>query len=180
MKIIEHKTSDPASPEARRRGARRAHRCQHPRRGRRRRQGPGADRRQESAEGRAIYVRKPKEAASALAEPAVMVEPDPKRWVDRQLVDVAGAKVHDIAVKPANGPAYLLTRAMRDVEVHDPQGTLVLQVRTLELDLSPWRLLPHSISTTCARHPPPPHRHRPRDRPPVRRPGVRDRRTQGG
>ena len=67
-----------------------------------------------NAEGRAIYVRKPKEAASALAEPAVMVEPDPKRWVDRQLVDVAGAKVHDIAVKPANGPAYVLTRAKRE------------------------------------------------------------------
>ena len=59
-------------------------------------------------------MRKPKEAASALAEPAVMAEPDQKRWVDRQLVDIAGAKVHDIAVKPANGPAYLLTRAKRD------------------------------------------------------------------
>ena len=67
-----------------------------------------------NAEGRAIYVRKPKETASALAEPAVMVEPDPKRWVDRLLVDVAGARVHDIAVKPANGPAYLLSRAKRD------------------------------------------------------------------
>ncbi len=55
-----------------------------------------------NAEGRAIYVRKPKEAASALAEPAIMVEPDPKRWVDRLLVDVAGARVHDIAVKPAS------------------------------------------------------------------------------
>src|SRR5688572_17877089 len=67
-----------------------------------------------NAEARAIYVRKPKETASALAEPAVMVEPDPKRWVDRLLVDVAGARVHDIAGKPANGPAYLLSRANRD------------------------------------------------------------------
>ena len=66
-----------------------------------------------NAEGRAIYVRKPKEAASALAEPAVMVEPDPKRWVDRQLLDIAGVKVHDIAVKNANGPGYVLTRAQR-------------------------------------------------------------------
>ena len=114
MKIIEHKTSDPAS---------------YPKLGVEAPDAPAAastlvevvagDKTWalivgKNAEGRAIYVRKPKEAASALAEPAVMVEPDPKRWVDRQLVDVAGAKVHDIAVKPANGPAYLLTRARRD------------------------------------------------------------------
>jgi len=66
-----------------------------------------------NAEGRAIYVRKPAEAASALVEPAVSVDPDQKRWLDRQLVDVPGASVHDIAVKPANGPAYLLARAKR-------------------------------------------------------------------
>ena len=66
-----------------------------------------------NAEGRAIYVRKPKEAASALAEPAITVDPDQKRWVDRQLTDIPGAEVHDIAVKPGSGPAYLLTRAKR-------------------------------------------------------------------
>ncbi len=66
-----------------------------------------------NAEGRAIYVRKPKEAASALVEPAITVEPDPKRWIDRELVDIPGASVHDISVKPAGGPAYLLSRAKR-------------------------------------------------------------------
>ena len=66
-----------------------------------------------NAEGRAIYARKPKEAASALVEPAITVEPDPKRWIDRELVDVPGASVHDISVKPAGGPAYLLSRAKR-------------------------------------------------------------------
>ncbi len=70
-----------------------------------------------NAEGRAIYVRKPKEAASALAEPAVMVEPDPKRWVDRQLLDIAGTKVHDIAVKSAGGKGYTLTRAQRGADM---------------------------------------------------------------
>jgi hypothetical protein len=66
-----------------------------------------------SAEGRAIYVRKPGEPASALAEPSVTVDPDQKRWIDRLLIDLPGASVHAIAVKPATGPAYLLTRNKR-------------------------------------------------------------------
>jgi hypothetical protein len=66
-----------------------------------------------NAEGRAMYVRKPQEAASALVEPSVSVEPDPKRWIDRKLVDVPGASVFDISVKPAGGPAYLLARVKR-------------------------------------------------------------------
>ena len=65
------------------------------------------------AEGRALYVRKPGEAASALAEPGVSADPDQKRWVDRAIIDLPGANVHDISVKPAAGPAYLLTRARR-------------------------------------------------------------------
>jgi hypothetical protein len=65
------------------------------------------------AEGRTGYVRKPKEAASALISPVVVADPDQKRWIDRQLTDLPGAEVHDIAVRPAAGPAYLLTRAKR-------------------------------------------------------------------
>jgi hypothetical protein len=65
------------------------------------------------AEGRAIYVRKPADKASALVEPSVSVDPDQKRWIDRQLTDVRGDAVHDVAVTPASGPAYLLTRAKR-------------------------------------------------------------------
>ncbi len=63
------------------------------------------------AEGRAVYVRKPTEAASALAEPTLSVDPDQKRWIDRLLTDLPGPQVHDISVKPASGPAYLLKRA---------------------------------------------------------------------
>jgi hypothetical protein len=65
------------------------------------------------ADARAVYVRKPAEAGSVLAEPLVAADPDQKRWIDRLLVDLPGAKVHDVAVKPASGPAYLLTRAER-------------------------------------------------------------------
>lgn len=66
-----------------------------------------------SAEGRAIYIRKPADATSALAQPALTVDPDPKRWLDRQVTDLPGASVQEIAVKPATGPAYLLSRAAR-------------------------------------------------------------------
>ena len=65
------------------------------------------------AEGRSLYIRKPGDAVSALAEPTVSADPDQKRWLDRTIVDLPGADVHDIAVKPAAGPAYLLTRAKR-------------------------------------------------------------------
>jgi len=71
-----------------------------------------------NSEGRGQYVRKPKDAASALVEPAVAADPDQKRWLDRQLVDVAGAAIHDVSMKPASGAAYTLTRAKRgDAEV---------------------------------------------------------------
>jgi hypothetical protein len=65
------------------------------------------------AGGREVYVRKPAEKASALAEPAVTVDPDQKRWIDRLLTDIPGADVHEIAVRPASGPSYLLKRATR-------------------------------------------------------------------
>ncbi len=70
-----------------------------------------------NAEGRAVYVRKPSEAASALVEPAVTADPDPKRWLDRQLTDLAGAGVHEVSVKPKDGPAYLLSRAQRGTDL---------------------------------------------------------------
>jgi len=65
------------------------------------------------ADARAVYVRLPAEAASALAQPFIAPDPDQKRWIDRQIIDLSGASVHDVAVKPATGPAYLLTRADR-------------------------------------------------------------------
>jgi hypothetical protein len=65
------------------------------------------------ADGRAVYVRNPAEAGSLLVQPFITADPDQKRWIDRLIVDIPGAEVHDIAVKPASGPAYLLTRTDR-------------------------------------------------------------------
>jgi len=68
------------------------------------------------ADGRAVYVRKPAEAMSLLATPLITVDPDQKRWIDRLLVDIPGASVHDVSVKTSSGPAYVLTRASRGSE----------------------------------------------------------------
>jgi hypothetical protein len=65
------------------------------------------------ADGRAVYIRKPDEAASSLAQPFIAPDPDQKRWIDRLLTDIPGADVHDIAVKLGKEPAYLLTRPKR-------------------------------------------------------------------
>jgi hypothetical protein len=62
------------------------------------------------SDGRAVYVRKPAEAGSLLAQPFLSADPDQKRWIDRLIVDLPGAKVHDIAAKVGQGPSYLLTR----------------------------------------------------------------------
>jgi uncharacterized protein DUF4340 len=64
-----------------------------------------------NAAGRAVYARKPGEAPSLLVEPALTVDPDQKRWIDRLLVDIPGANVHDISVKLADGGSYRLSRA---------------------------------------------------------------------
>lgn len=66
------------------------------------------------ADSRAVYVRRPGEAGSLLAAPFLPVDPDQLRWIDRLLTDLPGAGVHEIAVKPGKGPAYLLSRAGRD------------------------------------------------------------------
>ena len=113
MKVVEHKTSDPAN---------------YPKLGVEAPETPAATSTLlevvagkktwslivgKGAEGRALYVRKPGEAVSELVEPNVVADPDQKRWVDRLIVDLPGVNVHDISVQPASGPAYLLTRAGR-------------------------------------------------------------------
>ncbi|MDF3020559.1 MAG: hypothetical protein K0Q92_1862 [Steroidobacteraceae bacterium] len=64
-----------------------------------------------SAEGRGVYARKPGEAASFLASPLITADPDQKRWIDRLIIDLPGAKVHEISARIGKGPTYLLTRA---------------------------------------------------------------------
>ena len=88
-----------------------------------------------AAEGQSVYVRKPAEAGSFLAEPLITVDPDQKRWIDRLLTDIQGTSVHEIDVKPASGPAYQLTRPTRDAPdlamVPVPRGRKVITPMSL-------------------------------------------------
>jgi hypothetical protein len=63
------------------------------------------------ADNRAVYVRKPSEEASLLAEPFLSADPDQKRWIDRLLVDLPGADVREVSVKTGKAPAYQMSRA---------------------------------------------------------------------
>jgi hypothetical protein len=63
------------------------------------------------ADNRAVYVRKPSEEASLLAEPFLSADPDQKRWIDRLLVDLQGADVREVSVKTGKAPAYRVSRA---------------------------------------------------------------------
>jgi hypothetical protein len=64
--------------------------------------------------GKSVYVRVAGKAKSFLATPAVAADADPKRWLDRRIVDVALARVKEISVKPADGPAYTASRETRE------------------------------------------------------------------
>lgn len=70
-----------------------------------------------NADNRAVYVREPDEATSLLASPFLTADPDQRRWIDRLLVDIPGASVHDIAVKRGKDPDYLLRRPERGAEL---------------------------------------------------------------
>jgi hypothetical protein len=67
-----------------------------------------------TADGRAAYVRVADAKASALASPQVTAEADPKRWLDHALVDLPENRVKEIAVTPATGPAYSVTREKKE------------------------------------------------------------------
>jgi hypothetical protein len=60
------------------------------------------------------YVRIPETEQSLLAGPQIAVETDPRRWLDRTVVDILQDRVKEVAVTPSSGPAYTVTRASKD------------------------------------------------------------------
>ena len=67
-----------------------------------------------SAEGKAAYVRVAGAAKSALASPQLTPEADPKRWLDHAVADIPESRVKDVAITPAAGPAYSVTREKKE------------------------------------------------------------------
>lgn len=60
------------------------------------------------------YVRATDAKQSVLATPQVMADPDPKRWLDNSLVDVADARVREVEITPASGPSYKVSREKKE------------------------------------------------------------------
>ena len=60
------------------------------------------------------YVRVVNAPQSLLAAPLLTVDADPRRWLDHTLIDIPQDRIKEIAVKPAEGPAYTAMRANKD------------------------------------------------------------------
>ena len=56
------------------------------------------------------YVRIASDPQSWLASPQVTADADPKRWLDNAVMDVSQARIREVAVQPASGPVYTLSR----------------------------------------------------------------------
>lgn len=66
-----------------------------------------------------VYVRLVDAPQALLARPQILVEADPRRWIDHAIADIALARVTRVDVTPASGRAYSARRA-------DPKDPFVL------------------------------------------------------
>jgi Domain of unknown function (DUF4340) len=64
--------------------------------------------------GKSVFVRTAGKAKSYLATPSMSADADPKRWIDRNIVDIPRERVKEVSVKPADAPAYAVTRETRE------------------------------------------------------------------
>lgn len=73
-----------------------------------------------------VYVRVVDSSQSLLASPLVMVDADPKLWLDPTILDIAQSRVSEIDEQPAKGPGFNVSRASKTAAgftVHDvPHG----------------------------------------------------------
>jgi hypothetical protein len=67
-------------------------------------------RRDDPAGADALYVRKPDEQRSWLAQPAFDVPTDALSWIDRKILDVDADKIKSVSLTPAGGKSLVLAR----------------------------------------------------------------------
>jgi len=63
------------------------------------------------AGSRSSYVRVGGTAQSLLVSPQFVADADPRHWLDSSVLDLPETRVQQVAVHPAKGPAYTVTRA---------------------------------------------------------------------
>jgi hypothetical protein len=73
-----------------------------------------------------VYVRVVDSAQSLLASPLIMVDADPKLWLDPNVLDIAQSRVSEVDEQPAKGPGFSVARdkkSQADFTVHGiPHG----------------------------------------------------------
>ncbi len=62
------------------------------------------------AGSRSSYVRVGGTAQSLLVSPQLVPDADPRHWLDSSVIDLSESRVRQVAVHPASGPAYTVTR----------------------------------------------------------------------
>jgi hypothetical protein len=67
-----------------------------------------------SAGMKSSYVRASASPKSYLAAPQVTVDADPKQWLARDLFDIPEARIKDVAIKPASGRDYSVSREKKE------------------------------------------------------------------
>jgi len=94
---------------------------------------------------RAVYVRRSDQAGSVLATPQIVVDADPRRWLDTLLIDVKPNRIRRVAITVRDEPTYIaerspgsqgalaLTAVPRGREVADPAGVDALAGALAEL-----------------------------------------------
>jgi len=60
------------------------------------------------------YVRLASAPQSLLAAPLLMVDSDPKAWLEHTLIDVPVARVHQVEEHPAQGPSFTVSRDKKE------------------------------------------------------------------
>jgi hypothetical protein len=68
------------------------------------------------------FMRRAGENKSFLVEPAIVVETQPRDWIDTTLIDVPVASIQSIEVKPATGPAYVIRRVKANEDAFTLEG----------------------------------------------------------
>ncbi len=63
---------------------------------------------------KSVYVRAVGEPQSLLAAPQLTADSDPKRWIERAILDIPQDRIKQVAVKPATGPAYTVAREKKE------------------------------------------------------------------
>ncbi len=60
------------------------------------------------------YVRVGGAPQSLLATPQINLDADPKRWVERAIVDIPDSRIREVAVTAATGPSYTVAREKKE------------------------------------------------------------------